>query len=76
MEHRPFPIGRPTGELAERLRKVRYVISDADGTMLTGAKATVSTNGSPSSELVETLVELKRAGVSVIPCTGRNRAMI
>ena len=73
--HPTFPT-RPTGELAERLRKVRYVITDADGTMFTGAKATVNTAGEPSAELVETLVELTKAGVCVIPCTGRNRAMI
>lgn len=73
--HPTFPM-RPTGELAERLRKVRYVITDADGTMFTGAKATVNTAGEPSTELVETLVELTKAGVGVIPCTGRNRAMI
>ncbi|WP_307740198.1 HAD family phosphatase [uncultured Parolsenella sp.] len=70
-----FP-ARPTGELAERLRRVRYVITDADGTMFTGAKATVNTAGEPSAELVQTLVELTKAGVGVIPCTGRNRAMI
>ena len=75
MSHITFP-EKPTGELAERLRKVRYVITDADGTMFTGAKATVNTAGEPCAELVETLVELTRAGVSVIPCTGRNRAMI
>ena len=73
--HPTFPT-RPTGELAERLRKVRYVITDADGTMFPGAKATVNTAGEPSAELVETLVELTKAGVGVIPCTGRNRAMI
>ncbi|WP_293816144.1 HAD-IIB family hydrolase [uncultured Parolsenella sp.] len=73
--HPTFPT-RPTGELAERLRKVRYVITDADGTMFTGAKATVDTAGEPSAELIETLVELTKAGVGVIPCTGRNRAMI
>lgn len=73
--HPTFPT-RPTGELAERLRKVRYVITDADGTMFTGAKATVNTAGEPSAELIETLVELTKAGVGVIPCTGRNRAMI
>lgn len=66
----------PTGELAERLRKIRYIITDADGTMFTGAKATVNTAGQPSAELVKILVELQLAGVSVIPCTGRNRAMI
>ena len=73
--HPTFPM-RPTGELAERLRKVRYVITDADGTMFTGAKATVNTAGEPSAELIETLGELTKAGVGVIPCPGRNRAMI
>lgn len=66
---------KPTGELAERLRRVRYVISDADGTMFTSGKAVVDAAGKPSFELVETIVELARAGVGVIPCTGRNRAM-
>ena len=70
-----FP-DKPTGELAERLRRVRYVISDADGTMFTGAKATVDSSGQPNAGLVEALVELQKAGVAVIPCTGRNRAMI
>ena len=74
-DHPTFP-EHPSGELAERLRNIRYVITDADGTMLTGARATVNTAGKPSAELVETLVELQLAGVSVIPCTGRNRAMI
>ena len=76
--HQSYPIfpKRPSGELAERLRRVKYVISDADGTMFTGAKATVNTAGEPSAELVQVLVELQKAGVSVIPCTGRNRAMI
>ncbi|MCI1666032.1 MAG: HAD family phosphatase [Atopobiaceae bacterium] len=76
MSHLLFPTDKPAGEMAERLRRVRYVISDADGTMFTGAKATVDSAGAPSPELVETLVELTRAGVSVIPCTGRNRSMI
>lgn len=70
-----FP-DKPTGELAERLRKINYVVTDADGTMFTGAKATVNSAGEPSAELVQILVELMRAGVGVIPCTGRNRAMI
>ena len=75
MQLTTFP-AHPTGELAERLRNITHVISDADGTMLTGGKATVDSSGRPSPELVQTLVELQRAGISVIPCTGRNRAMI
>lgn len=37
MTQTTFP-ERPTGELAERLRKVRYVITDADGTMFTAPR--------------------------------------
>ena len=76
MEHRHYPCGRPTGGMAERLRKVTHVVSDLDGTMLTGAKATVDSSGRPSAALIETLVELERAGIEVVPCSGRNRAML
>lgn len=70
-----FP-DKPTGELAERLRKVKYIITDADGTMFTGSRATVNSAGEPCADLVQVLVELTQAGVGVVPCTGRNRAMI
>lgn len=68
---------RPTGELAEHLRRIRYVFTDLDGTML-GPGSTVLANaaGEPSLDLVETLVELRRADVEVIPCSGRNRSML
>ena len=75
MSWQTFP-ERPTGELAERLRNIKYVFSDADGTMLTGAKATVRSDGTPSAELVQVLVELQQAGVQVVPTSGRNRSML
>ena len=73
MQYKHYPVGRPTGEMAERLRKIDFVVSDLDGTMLTGAKATVDSSGRPSTELIEVLVELERAGIEVVPCSGRNR---
>ena len=76
MQYKHYPVGRPTGEMAERLRKIDFVVSDLDGTMLTGAKATVDSSGRPSTELIEVLVELERAGIEVVPCSGRNRSMI
>ena len=41
MTHTTFP-ERPAGELAERLRKVRYVITDADGNIEMGASSSIS----------------------------------
>lgn len=67
----------PTGALAERLAAVRYVFTDLDATMLApGSCALCDADGVPSTALVEALVALRRAGIEVIPCTGRNRAMI
>ena len=67
----------PTGELRERLARVRYVFTDLDGTMM-GPNSTVLANaaGEPSLDFVQTLIELKQAGVAVVPTSGRNRAMM
>ena len=67
--------GTVSPELGSRLANVRHVITDFDGTMLTGAKALVNSSGAPSASLVEVLVELTRAGIDIIPCSGRNRSM-
>ena len=68
---------QPAGELAEQLRRVRYVFTDLDGTMLgPGSCVLADAAGNPSLELVSTLVDLKRAGIEVIPCSGRNRSML
>lgn len=77
MPCRTVPTERPTGELARRLSRVRYVISDVDGTMYArGGKALTTADGRPSAELPITLVALREAGIEVIPCTGRSRAMV
>ncbi len=67
----------PTGELKERLSRVRYVFTDLDGTMLApGSCALADAEGNPCIDFVATLLELKRAGIEVIPCSGRNRSML
>ena len=68
---------RPEGELRERLARVRYVFTDLDATMLApGSTVLTDNDGNPSLALVEALVNLKRAGIEVIPCSGRNRTML
>lgn len=65
------------GELAERLGRVRYVFTDLDGTMLgPGSCVLLDNGGNHSLDFVSTLLDLKRAGVEVIPCSGRNRSML
>lgn len=65
------------GELAERLGRVRYVFTDLDGTMLgPGSCVLLDNDGNHSLDFVSTLLDLKRAGVEVIPCSGRNRSML
>lgn len=76
MVHKILP-EQPTGELRERLARVRYVFTDLDATMLAPGSCVLADNdGNPSIELVRALVELKRAGIEVIPCSGRNRSML
>ena len=68
---------RPEGELKERLAKIRYVFTDLDGTMLApGSTVMADSEGDPSAALPQVLVELKQAGVEVIPVSGRNRSML
>ncbi|QWT17911.1 HAD hydrolase family protein [Collinsella sp. zg1085] len=66
-----------SGELRERLSKIRYVFTDMDGTMLApGSTVLADAEGNPSLALSSTLVELRQAGIEVIPCSGRNRSML
>ena len=68
---------QPVGELRERLARVRYVFTDLDATMLAPGSCVLTDNeGNPSTALVEAIVALKRAGIEVIPCSGRNRSML
>lgn len=67
----------PTGELREKLAKIRFVFTDLDATMLgKGGSVMVDADGNPSYAIPRVLVELKNAGVEVIPCSGRDRTML
>ena len=64
-------------ERRERYARVRYVFTDLDGTMMgPGSCVLKNAAGEPSLDFVSVLVELARAGIEVIPCSGRNRSML
>ena len=74
-----YPVlpAEPTGELREQLGRVKYVFTDLDATMLAPGSCALSDNeGNPSTALVEAIVALKRAGIEIIPCSGRARVMM
>lgn len=74
-----YPVlpAEPTGELREKLGRVKYVFTDLDATMLAPGSCALSDNeGNPSTALVEAIVALKRAGIEIIPCSGRARVMM
>ncbi len=61
----------------ERLARVRCVFTDLDGTMFgPGSCALVNAAGEPCLDFAATLNALKRAGIEVVPCSGRNRSML
>ena len=67
----------PEGALRERLARVRYIFTDIDGTLFAPGSCALSDNDrAPSLTLATALVDLKRAGIEVIPCSGRCRAML
>lgn len=72
----PTDASRLPEDLRERFGRIRHIVSDTDNTMISHGSALLAADGSPSIELAETLVSLRGAGIDVIPCTGRNRAMI
>ena len=68
---------QPEGDLRDQLANVRYVFTDLDATMLApGSCALCDNDGTPSLKLVESIVALKRAGIEIIPCSGRARVMM
>ncbi|MDY2777363.1 MAG: HAD-IIB family hydrolase [Collinsella sp.] len=76
MPHNVLP-ERVEGELKARLARIRYVFTDLDGTMLGPGSCVLKDNdGNPSLDFVSTLIDLKAAGIEVIPCSGRNRSML
>ena len=76
MPPRVLPL-HPEGDFKERLARVRYVFTDLDGTMLAPkSRVLADASGAQSLSCVKTLLELRAAGVEVIPCSGRNRSML
>lgn len=67
---------RLPSDMQRRFSRIRHIISDTDATMVTHGSALCDSSGNPSYELPRTLTSLARCGIDVIPCTGRNRAMI
>lgn len=78
MSHKTLPASiADAPELAARLAQVKYVFTDLDATMLAPGSCVLRDNdGNPSTKLVEAVVSLARAGVHVVPTSGRNRTMI
>lgn len=70
-----FPTAPISAQDKARLAKIHYVMTDLDGTMLTGASAVQNSSHLPSARLIQTLIDLRRAGIIVVPVSGRNRAM-
>lgn len=68
---------KPEGTLREKLANVRYIFTDLDATMLAPGSCVLCNNeGNPSTSLLEAVVALKRLGIEIIPCSGRNRTML
>lgn len=63
-------------KLKARLSRISYVLSDTDNTMISHSCALCSADGTPSFELAKALVLARKHNISIVPCTGRNRAMI
>jgi hydroxymethylpyrimidine pyrophosphatase-like HAD family hydrolase len=58
----------------QALAPITHVYTDLDGTLLApGGRLLTSHDGTPSSNCAEALVQLKNAGIEVVPVTGRNR---
>ena len=59
-------------ELMARLADIEVIYTDLDGTMLgRGGALLVDGDGTPSTKTGEALVKLTRAGIPVVPVTGR-----
>lgn len=65
MSHNTLPtVAELSGEMRERLAKVKYVFTDLDATMLAPGSCVLRDNdGNPSTKLVEAVVALARAGI-------------
>jgi hydroxymethylpyrimidine pyrophosphatase-like HAD family hydrolase len=59
---------------AEVLPRARIALTDLDGTLLgLGGSVLIDAKGAPALTTVQAIVEVNRAGLEVVVCTGRNR---
>jgi hydroxymethylpyrimidine pyrophosphatase-like HAD family hydrolase len=59
---------------AEVLSRAKITLTDLDGTLLgLGGSALIDAKGAPALTTVQAIVEVNRAGLDVVVCTGRNR---
>lgn len=69
------PLSSPAA--LETFSSVRRIYTDLDGTLLApGGRALTDHSGLPSTALAEALVDLAKAGVEVVPVSGRNRIQL
>lgn len=59
---------------AELLSRAKIAITDLDGTLLgLGGSVLIDAKGAPALTTVEAIVDVNKAGLEVVVCTGRNR---
>jgi len=64
-------------ETLAALARVEVLYTDLDGTLLAqGGCVLADADGAPSTEVAEAIVALNRAGVSVVPVSGRGRPQL
>ena len=69
MSHNTLPtVAERSGEMRERLAKVKYVFTDLDATMLAPGSCVLRDNdGNPSTKLVEAVVPLSLCSCIPLP---------
>ncbi|MCL2491871.1 MAG: HAD hydrolase family protein, partial [Coriobacteriia bacterium] len=67
------PLINDREDLIELVRGVKVVYTDLDGTMLgRGGTLLVDGTGNPSTRTAEAVVALTKAGIPIVPVTGRS----
>ena len=61
----------------DALSRVEVLYTDLDGTLLArGGSVVADADGAPSTEIIESIVALNRAGLTVVPVSGRTRLQL
>ncbi|PKQ21189.1 MAG: hypothetical protein CVT66_01695 [Actinobacteria bacterium HGW-Actinobacteria-6] len=71
---RQLPYLNESPYAAEVLSRARITLTDLDGTLLgLGGSVLIDAKGAPALTTVQAIIEVNRAGLDVVVCTGRNR---